>query len=146
MSAIRGTGVHLRLADAAEARAVAAATSRRPVALDLDPPRSVVLDVASPRSPGPGEVLVVSQAFAEVLGFAERVVGPEHHGASVPADGDATLALLEIATRTADDLLDLVASLRIAGLAVGRWDVFSAPRRFELAEDLAARLAPLRRG
>jgi hypothetical protein len=36
--------------------------------------------------------------------------------------------------------------MRIARMSVSRWEFVSAPRRYELAPELEARLAPLRRG
>jgi hypothetical protein len=53
------------------------------------------------------------------------------------------LALVDEMT---EDLFDLLADMRIAGLGVSRWGLTSAPRRIELAAELQARPAPLRRG
>jgi hypothetical protein len=54
--------------------------------------------------------------------------------------------LLALAAETeADGLIDLLGDMGIAGLRVSRWGLMSAPRRIELAPELEARLAPLRR-
>jgi hypothetical protein len=58
---------------------------------------------------------------------------------------DATMALLAVVEETTEDLIDLLADMRIAGLGVSRWGLTSAPRRIELAAELQARPAPLRR-
>ena len=58
-----------------------------------------------------------------------------------------TLEVLELAHDTTRDLVeDLMSDMRIEGLSVSRWEFVSAPRRFELAPELEARLVPLRRG
>jgi hypothetical protein len=59
---------------------------------------------------------------------------------------DATLELLRLVHETTEDLIDLIADMRHAGLRVSRWEVLTAPRRVELAPELERRLAPLRRG
>lgn len=100
-------------------------------------------------SPAADEVYVVAQAFVEYTEGTDvqRWVSYEHHGHKVSMRHDATLELLELADEAAGDLIaDLLADMRIAGLGVSRWELVSAPRRIELASDLEARLAPLRRG
>jgi hypothetical protein len=139
---VRGTGVALRAATDEEAQAAAAA--RRGLSYDLTPSRSFAMTVPEP-PPGDDDVLVVAQAFAE-LSDGARWAAMEHHGHAVPAGRDATVELLALADAVAGDLTDLLAELRIADLGVSRWALFSAPRRIELADGLAARLAPLRRG
>jgi hypothetical protein len=116
-------------------------------ALRLEPTRSY-RHVERPWPLGTNEVYVVSQAFVEFTdgGATQRWVSDEHHGHAVSVLRDATMDLLAIAGETADDLVDLLAEMRIAGLGVTRWELMSAPRRIELASDLEARLAPLRRG
>jgi hypothetical protein len=140
---VRGTGVALRAATDEEAAAAAAA--RRGKDYELTPARSFEMRAPEP-PPGPDDVLVVAQAFAELSDGSDRWTSIEHHGHAVPGDRDATLELLRLADDVADDLTDLLAELRIHGLGITRWALFSAPRRIELAPDLAARLAPLRRG
>ena len=139
---VLGTGVALRAATEEEAHAVAAALRDEPY--ELLPPRSFMME--SPDAP-PGDdgVLIVATAFVD-LSDRERWTSYEHHGHVVSADRDASLELLRLAADVADDLIDLLADLRIAGTGVSRWALLSAPRRIELAPDLAARLAPLRRG
>lgn len=139
---VRGTGVILRAATDAEAQAVEAA--RRGLPYELGPAVSFMMQ--TPDSPlGYDDVLVVAQAFAE-LSDGQRWVSYEHHGHAVSSTRDATLELLRLADDVVDDLTDLLGDLRITGTGVSRWALFSAPRRIELAPDLAARLAPLRRG
>jgi hypothetical protein len=56
-------------------------------------------------------------------------------------------AFVELADEAAHDIVeDLLGDLRIDGRDVPRWELLSAPRRIELAPELQARLAPLRRG
>jgi hypothetical protein len=73
-------------------------------------------------------------------------IAAEHHGSVVSLRGDATIELLALADATAEDFLDLLADMRIAGLSVPRWEIMSAPRRIGLDDELRRRLAPLRRG
>jgi hypothetical protein len=57
------------------------------------------------------------------------------------------LELLQLADVTAHDVVEgLSSDIRIAPLGVSRWEFVSAPRRYELAPELEAQLAPLRRG
>lgn len=139
---VRGTGVALRAATGEEAQAAAAA--RRGRSYELPPAVSYEMAVPEP-PPSDDDVPIVAQAFVD-LSDGQRWTSLEHHGHAVPADRDATLELLRLADDVADDLTDLLGDLRIAGLGVSRWALYSAPRRIELAADLAARLAPLRRG
>jgi hypothetical protein len=138
-----GTGVTLRLPDPEELQAI----ERTRAGGEFELPRSHSYTEGPP--PGPDEVYVVSQAFVE---FADddgvhRWGSYEHHGATLPTDRDATFELLQLAHDTARDLVeDLMSDMRIEGLSVSRWEFVSAPRRFELAPELEARLAPLRRG
>ncbi len=79
----------------------------------------------------------------EVLEGAQVVV--EGNRITAVTD-DATMALLALAHETAEDgLLELLADFGIAGIAVSRWQLMSAPRRIDLARPLRERLAPLRR-
>jgi hypothetical protein len=56
------------------------------------------------------------------------------------------LELLELAREPIDDRIDALADLRIAGIQVTRWQIFSAPSVIELDGELESQLAPLRRG
>jgi hypothetical protein len=139
---VRGTGVILRAATDDEVQAVAAA--QRGLPYELGPAVSYMME--SPDAPlGDNDVLIVAQAFVE-LSDGQRWTSYEHHGHVVPGDRDASLELIRLADDVADDLIDLLGDLRIAGTGISRWALFSAPRRIELAPGLAARLAPLRRG
>jgi hypothetical protein len=143
---VLGAGVLIRLATDDEAEAVEHARHGRE--FELRPSRSHFY-VQPDRPLGEGEVYVVSQAFVDFArgGADERWVSFEHHGHRVSVVDDATLDLLRLAEdAAAEDLLDLLADMRIAGLGVSRWELMSAPRRIELAAELEARLAPLRRG
>jgi hypothetical protein len=139
---VLGTGVALRAATEEEAAAVAAALRDEPY--ELLPPRSFMMETPD-NPPADDGVLIVATAFVD-LSDGERWTSYEHHGHVVPADRDASLELLRLAADVADDLIDLLGDLRIAGTGVSRWALLSAPRRIELAPDLAARLTPLRRG
>ena len=142
---VRGTGVAVRLATDAEVRAVAAARHGR--GFVLTPARSYMF--SEPDWPlAQDEALVVSQAFAEFVrdGSEDRWVSYEHHGNAVSTSRDATMELLRLADDTAEDLIEILGDMRIAGLGVSRWQLMSAPRRIELDPDLVDRLAPLRRG
>lgn len=142
---VHGTGVAVRLATEDEVRAVEKARHGHEFA--LAPSRSHRLAVPV-RPLADGEVLVVSQAFVEFSrgSSLERWADCEHHGHAVPTNRDATLELLRLADETAEDLVDILSDLRIAGLGVSRWEIMSARRRVELDPRLAARLVPLRRG
>ncbi len=48
------------------------------------------------------------------------------------------MALLALVDEMTEDLFDLLADMRIAGLGVSRWELTSAPRRIELAAELQA--------
>jgi hypothetical protein len=139
---VRGTGVALRAATDDEVQAVTAA--RRGLPYAFEPSRSYEMAAPEP-PPADDDVLVVAEAFVD-LSDGQRWTSHEHHGHWVPSDRDATMELLRLADDVVDDLTDLLGDLRIAGLGVSRWALRSAPRRIELAPDLAARLAPLRRG
>jgi hypothetical protein len=138
-----GTGVTLRLPDQEELQAI----ERARAGGQFELPRSHSYTEGPP--PGPHDIYVVSQAFVE---FADdegvhRWESFEHHGATLPTDRDAALELVQLADDTAHDLVeDLMSDMRIARLGVSRWEFVSAPRRYELASDLEAQLAPLRRG
>jgi hypothetical protein len=135
----------LRLATDDEVQAVALARHGR--AFDLEPPRSYRFTELS-HSAADDEVYVVSQAFVEFTdgGAPQRWASYEHHGHAVSVRRDVTVELLNLAGETAEDLVELLADMRIGGLDVSRWRLMSAPRRVELAPGLEARLAPLRRG
>jgi hypothetical protein len=138
-----GTGVTLRLPDQEELHAI----ERARAGGEFELPRSHSYTEGS--LPGPDEVYVVSQAFVEFAGDdgVQRWESYEHHGATLPTDRDATLELLQLAEDTAHDLVeDLLSDMRIAHLDVSRWAFVSAPRRYEVAPELEARLAPRRRG
>lgn len=143
---VLGTAVRLRLATDDETRAVVA--RRRGLEVDLRPQRSHVVTGPAERL-GEHEAAIVCEAFVD---FAEgdasqRWFACEHHGWTVPTDRDPTLAVLLAASAPLDDdLLDLMAAMRIGGLRVSRWQVMSAPRRIELDPALRDRLAPMRRG
>lgn len=135
----------MRLATEDEVRAVEEAQHGHEFA--LVPSRSHRF--AEPQHPlADDEVLVVSQAFVEFSRgrSPERLADCEHHGHAVPTNRDATLELLRLVDETAEDLIEILSDLRIAGLGVSRWEIMSAPRRVELDPALAARLVPLRRG
>jgi hypothetical protein len=139
---VHGTGVLIRLATADEVDA--AERARRGLGFELEPPRSF-RGVAPERPPGEGEAYVVGQAFVEF--DEQRWTSAEHHGWHVPVANDATMELLELAEEVArDGLIDLLGDMRIAGLGVSRRELMSAPRRIDLAPELNARLAPLKRG
>jgi len=142
---VHGTGVELRLASDVEVEALAQARHGRH--FDPQPPRSYEYTEEA-RPPRADEVYVVSQVFATFTdgGAPQRWVGPEHHGHFVSVRDDVTLELLELAAQTAHDLVEILADMRIGGLRVSRWELMSAPRKIELASELQARLAPLRRG
>lgn len=139
---VRGTGVALRAATDEEIQAATAA--RHGLSYALGPAVSFMMATPDP-PPGPDDVMIVAQAFVD-LSDGQRWTSYEHHGHAVPGARDASLELLRLAADVVDDLTDLLGDLRIAGTGVSRWALFSAPRRIELADDLAARLAPLRRG
>jgi hypothetical protein len=142
---VQRTGVVIRAATPEEAAAIAGA--RRGHDVVLKPRRSYTFDEQRD-APGEDDIRVVSQAFVEftLSGNADRWVGPEHHGVSLAARRDATLELLDLARETLDDRIDLLSDLRIAGLDVTRWQIFSAPCVIELASGLVSKLVPLRRG
>ena len=76
----------------------------------------------------------------------QRWVSYEHHRLQIRTHQDATIPLLELARETAlEGLIDLLGDMGIAGLGISRWHLMSAPHRVELAADLQAALAPLRR-
>jgi hypothetical protein len=135
---VRGTGVIVREATAAEIEALA--RWRRGAEAGL----AGSFSITDQGAPGTDDVPVVATAFVEFDG--QRWTATDHHGRTIPADRDATLELLAVAREAEDDLIDLLADMRIADLEVTRWELLSAPRRIELAPGLAARLAPLRRG
>ena len=140
---VLGAGVLIRLATDQEVRAV----ERAGYGLDLKLERSYRF--TQPDRPLlDGEVYVVSQTFVDFRDgdVQERWVSAEHHGHRVSVVDDATMDLLELARETEyEGLIDLLGDMGIAGLAVSRWGLMSAPRRIELAPELEARLAPLRR-
>jgi hypothetical protein len=142
---VLGAGVLIRLATDQEVRAV----ERAGYGLDLklEPMRSHRFTQPDRRLVD-GEVYVVSQTFVDFRDgdVEERWVSAEHHGHRVSAVDDATMDLLELVRETEyDGLIDLLGDMGIAGLGVSRWGLMSAPRRIELAPELEARLAPLRR-
>jgi catechol 2,3-dioxygenase-like lactoylglutathione lyase family enzyme len=94
------------------------------------------------------EVSVVAQAFVEldVDGTPDRLEGHTHTGERVSMRSDASVELLRLAREHRDDVIDLLADMGIGGWKVSRWELMSAPHRIELAPELRARLAPLRRG
>lgn len=141
-----GSGVLFRLATDYEVRELTRAWNGAEFHLD-DPPRAYVYIRGHHRAQE-DEVYVVSQAFVdlELDGRSGRWVSAEHHGHAVSTTSDVTLELLALRAATEDDMTDLLADMRIAQLNVTRWQIMSAPRRTELASDLRARLAPLRRG
>lgn len=143
---VRGTGVIVRLAIDDELRALTRA--QRGQDFDLEPPRSYTYGEQSDAPQN--DVYVVSEAFVEFAAAgdddAQRWVGSEHHGHALSGSRDVTLELLALAEQATEDLVDLLAEMRIAGLGVTRWQIMSAPRRIELAASLEDRLAPLRRG
>jgi hypothetical protein len=137
---IHGTGVTLRLTSAEEARALA---DRDATALAA----GGSFTVSWPDRPTTGAAVdVVVHAFVEYEhdGAQGTAAGPRHYGARVATDADPTFALLELAR--APDLIDLLATLRIAGLGVSRWALLSAPHRIVIAQELDGRLAPRRTG
>jgi len=141
-----GNGVLFRLATDAEVRVLTRAQHGGDFHLD-DPPRSYFYEPAD-RPATSDEVYIVNQAFVDLDldGVSDRWLGTEHHGRFVSIRGDATIQLLTLRAETEEDLIDLLADMRISQLPVTRWQIMSAPRRTELASDLEARLAPLRRG
>ena len=142
---VLGAGVSIRLATEPEVRAIEQAGYG--LDLRLAPKRSYRFTQPD-RALVQGEVYVVSECFVDFVdGEAEqRWVSAEHHGHRVSTRADATLDLLSLAADTeADGLIDLLGDMGIAGLGVTRWGLMSAPRRIELARELEARLAPLRR-
>jgi len=143
--AVTGTGVAVRLATHDEARAVESARRGREV--ELEPPRSYMFTVPD-RPLADDEVYVVAEAFVEFSedGKADRWTSYEHHGHVVPLDRDATLELLRAVDEASGDLIELLSDMRIADMAVSRWQIMSAPRRIELEPELERRIAPLRRG
>jgi hypothetical protein len=144
-SSVIATGVHLRVASETEAHAVMQA--RRGGGFDLEPPRSFRYIESDPVS-ADDAVFVVSQTFVDFDNGAgqQRWVSSEHHGLQVRAREDATIRLLELARETASEgLIDLLGDMGIAGLRISRWQLMSAPHRIELAPELQAQLAPLRR-
>jgi hypothetical protein len=136
----------IRLASESEVAAIEHARHGR----DLDPAPSGSYRYAEPDRPlEDGEAYVVAQAFAEFVAddVAQRWVSYERFGDRVSLVEDATLSLIALAEETwAEDLIDLLADMRMGGIGVSRWALKSAPRRFELAPELEAGLAPLRRG
>jgi hypothetical protein len=142
---VLGAGVCIRLATETEAEAVEGARHGR----DLVPEPSGSYRYREPDRPlAHGEVYIVSQAFVDIASgvIEDRWESYEHHGDRVSTLEDATLPLLAIADKTAEDLIELLGDMRIAGLDVSRWELMSAPRRVELGPELEARLAPRRRG
>jgi len=140
-----GTGVLVRSATDDEIAAMDRARSGDDHALEGFPSYHYTENDPAPA----GFVPVVTQAFVEFTrsGDVERWASFEHHGHSVPGDRDATLELLALVEEAVGDLReDLFPDMRIDGLDVTRWEFNSAPRRLELAPELEARLAPLRRG
>jgi hypothetical protein len=139
-----GTGVAIRLATEAEAGAIERA---RPGANLIPVPVGSYRYAEPDRSLEDGEAYVVSQAFVEFVdGQAnQRWVSYERFGERVSLVEDATRDLLGLAQETwAEDLSDLLADMRQAGLGTTRWEPASAPRRIELAPGLEELLAPLR--
>jgi hypothetical protein len=138
------TGARIRAATPDEVSAIAAA--RRGGDAVFDSPRSYSITLDTPVQEG--DIRVVCQAFGEFSdgGEPERWVGSEYHGMVLPTQRDATLELLELAREAIDDRIDFMSDLRISGIRVTRWQVFSAPCVIELDAELEAQLAPLRRG
>jgi hypothetical protein len=139
------TGVLIRSATGEEVLAVEAARHGRE--FHLDGPRNWSVDI-EPAPPAADEALVVGQAFVDFEddGTRHRWVAAEHHGHVVSLVRDATLDLLQLAKWAAEEgLIELLSDMGIAGLGVSRWALVSAPHRIELAPELEARLAPLRR-
>lgn len=141
---VHATGVAVRVATDAEVQSIARAHRGDFV---LTPPRSS--DFTRPAGPlANDEIYVVTQAFVELTTAdgPQRFGSTEHHGHSLSLRDDATLDLLKLARDAAEDLIDLLADMRIAKLDVTRWELLSAPHRIELEPGLEARLAPLRPG
>jgi hypothetical protein len=140
-----GTGVLLRLADEDELRAYEGVRIGEAEFAFAD--RSYIHDGSD--TAGDDEVYVVAQAFVEFANEhgVQRWASFEHHGHAISTQKDATLKLLELAQDAGHDLVsDLLGDMRIADLGVSRWELVSAPRRYELDPELTARIAPLRRG
>jgi hypothetical protein len=142
---VDSTGVLVRMATAAEAES--ARRARRGGEFVLTPPRSYDFTRIE-GTLADDELYVVSQAFVEITNAdaQQRWTGTEHHGHALSMKRDESRDLLKLAQRSAEDLIDLLADMRIAQLRVSRWQLRSAPHRIELQPDLKARLAPLRRG
>jgi hypothetical protein len=142
---VHGTGVLIRLTTDREEEALAEA--RRTGKLCFEPSRSFECRMPPPR-PGADETLVVLQAFVEFSDERGRHRWgiTEHHGHVVSVRHDATIELLRLASEVSEDVIDLLAEMRIADLPVTRWQLMSAPRRMELEPRLRDRLAPLQRG
>jgi hypothetical protein len=138
------TGARIRAATPDEVSAIAAA--RRGGEVVFNPSRSYSITLDTPVEDG--DIRVVSQAFADFTDGEppERWVGREYHGLTLPTRRDATLELLELAREPINDRIDALADLRIAGIQVTRWQIFSAPSVIELDAALESQLAPLRRG
>jgi hypothetical protein len=138
------TGARIRAATPDEVSAIEAARRGGEVVFNPSRSYSITLDTLVQD----GEIRVVSQAFAEFTdgGPPERWAGREYHGLTLPTRRDATLELLELAREPIDDRMDALADLRIAGIQVTRWQIFSAPSVIELDAGLESQLAPLRRG
>lgn len=139
------TVVLLRAADPDETRQIEHAVKGGD--FEPHPPRSYRLSVPE-RPLLDGELYVVARTFVDFDDGRgrQRWGGAEHHGLRVSLADDATIDLLALAREAEDEgLIELLADMGIAGLAVTRWALMSAPRRYELAPELFARLAPLRR-
>jgi hypothetical protein len=75
---------------------------------------------------------VVVQQFVEYAleGQAERWDHAPSYGHRLPVHQDPTTELIALA-RT-QDVLDVLGEMRLAGIPVTRWALWSAPRRIEL--------------
>jgi hypothetical protein len=144
-SCVVATGVLLRLATTEEVQAITEARRRGRPDPFVDRSYTCVPEL---REPSAGEAYVVMQAFVALRSASklERVVGKEYHGRFVALDRDATLELLALAEEPRHELTEILGDMRIAGHAISRWDLLSAPHRIELDPELDARLAPRRRG
>ncbi|WP_028065778.1 hypothetical protein [Solirubrobacter soli] len=141
---VLGTGALIRLATEDEVRALR--RTRRGHDFLLEPERSYRVTRPDARNEL-DSVVVVGQAFVDFEDPTgnQRWVGAEHHGHRVPRSRDATLELLNFADEVVGEgLVDLLGDMGIAGLAVSRWDLMSAPRRIDLDPKLEAQLVPLR--
>lgn len=86
-------------------------------------------------------VLVCCFAEVEIDGASERRPGSAHGGDDLDAEifdgaGDPTTVLVEAGRRTHELLGNLLGDLRREGHDITRWEIYAAPFRIELTDEV----------